>query len=208
MRRLISAAAPVAVALVLLVQGAALAATKDVTIQNFSFTPKTVKVKLGDGVKWTNAATFTNHTTTGDGVSDGSGYTGIGLWDSHVLAPNATFTFTFTFAGTYPYHCSIHPTLMQGTVKVPMTASPASGPLGTTFTLTWASAAPTGSLVFDVQRMDPGGTTFKKWQTGVTTLSATYMPALAGTYVFRTRVRNMTTGAVSNYSPKVSIVAT
>ena len=118
------------------------------------------------------------------------------------------FTFTFTFAGTYPYHCSIHPTLMQGTVKVPMTASPPSGPLGTTFTLTWASAAPTGSLVFDVQRMDPGSTKFKKWQTGVTTLSATYMPALAGTYVFRTRVRDMNTGAVSKYSPKVSIVAT
>jgi plastocyanin len=207
MRRLISAAAPLAVALVLLVQGTALAALKDVSIQNFAFNPAATKVKLGDQIRWTNLD-GTNHTTTSDGVSDGSGYTGIGLWGSGSLAQNGTFTWTFTFAGTYPYHCRFHPTLMQGTVKVPMTANPASGPVGTTFTLTWASAAPTGSLVFDVQRMDPGGTKFKKWQTGVTTLSATYMPALAGTYVFRTRVRDMNTGAVSKYSPKVSIVAT
>jgi plastocyanin len=207
MRRLISAAAPLALALVLMVQGTALAALKDVSIQNFAFNPAATKVKLGDQIRWTNLD-GTTHSTTGDGVADGSGYTGIGLWDSGGLAQNGTFTFTFAFAGTYPYHCRFHPTLMHGTVKVPMVASPPSGQLGTTFTLTWASASPTGSLVFDVQRLDPGTIKFKKWQTGVTTLSATYMPTVAGTYVFRTRVRNMTSGAVSKYSPKVSIAAT
>jgi plastocyanin len=207
MRRLISAAAPMAVALVLLVQGTAMAAQKDVSISGFAFNPKVTKVQLGDQVKWTNMDSVT-HTTTSDGVADGSTYTGIGLWASGGLPHNGTFTFTFSFAGTYPFHCSIH-TYMQGTVKVPTTASPASPePVGTTFTITWASAAPTGNLVFDVQRMDPGTTAFKKWQTGVTTLSAGYMPSAAGTYVFRTRLRNMSTGAVSKWSPKVSIVAT
>jgi plastocyanin len=195
-----------AVALVLLVQGTAMAAQKDVSISGFAFNPKATKVNLGDQVKWTNMDSVT-HTTTSDGVADGSTYTGIGLWASGGLPHNGTFTFTFSFAGTYPFHCSIH-TYMQGTVKVPVAANPPTGPVGTTFTITWASAAPTGNLVFDVQRMDPGSTTFHKWQTGVTTLSATFKPSLAGTYVFRARLRNTSTGAVSKWSPKASIDAT
>jgi len=207
MRRLISAAAPMAVVFVLLVQGTALAAVKDVSIAGFAFNPKATKVKLGDQVTWTNMDPYT-HSSTSDGVADGSTYTGIGLWDSGFLSPSSTFTFTFSFAGTFPYHCKVHPTLMQGTVKVPTTATPPFGQVGTTFTITWASAAPTGNLVFDVRRMDPGSTKFKKWQTGVTTRSATFTPSLPGTYVFRTEVRDMSTGAVSKWSPTASIMAT
>jgi plastocyanin len=207
MRRLTSAAAPLAVALALLLQGTALAATKDVTIQGNAFTPKATKVKIGDVVRWTNRDAF-NHTSTSDGVADGSGYTGIGLWSSGAIAHNGTFSFTFSFAGTYPYHCSIHPLTMQGTIKVPLTAVPASGPVGSNFTVTWASAAPTGSRVFDVQRMDPGSTKFKSWQKGVTTMSAVFKPTAPGTYVFRMRLRNATTGAASKYSPTASISAT
>jgi plastocyanin len=206
MRRLISTAAPVAVALALLLQGTALASTKAVTIQDYFFTPKAAKVKLGDTVQWTNLGSF-SHTSTSDGVSDGSGYTGIGLWTSGTIAHNGTFSFTFSFAGTYAYHCSIHPTLMQGTVKVPLNATPASGPLGTTFTVTWASSTPGPNLVFDVQRMDPGSTKFKNWQKGVTTISAPYKPTMAGTYVFRMRLRNTSSAETSKYSPTASVTA-
>jgi plastocyanin len=41
-----------------------------------------------------------------------------GIWDSRTLAPGQTFTFIFTTAGTYTYHCTIHGTLMIGTVVV------------------------------------------------------------------------------------------
>jgi plastocyanin len=205
MKRAAAVVTPLAVALVLLVQGAAFGATKSVSIQNFAFSPTAVKVKLGDSVQWTNLDGF-DHTSTSDGVGDGSTYTGIGLWASGHITSGATFTQPFTLAGTFPYHCSIH-NFMQGTVKVPMKVSPASGGVGTHFTITWATAAPTGNLVVDVQRQDPGGT-FKSWKKGVTTLSAIFTPTVAGVYSFRARLRNSNTGAVSKYSPAVSVSAT
>lgn len=33
------------------------------------------------------------------------------------MSPNATHSFTFTAAGSYPYHCSIHPN-MVGTIVI------------------------------------------------------------------------------------------
>jgi len=204
MKRVTALGVPLAIVLAVVMSGSALAAaTHDVSIANFAFNPDSTKAKLGDTVRWTNMDGFT-HTSTSDGVNDGSGFTGIGLWASGSIAHNASFSFEFTFAGTFPYHCSIHPTLMHGTVKVPMKAKPTSGPTGTTFTITWASAAPTGTLVFDVQRMDPGGT-FKAWQTGVTTMSAKFKPAASGTYAFRALLRDSSSGAKSKYSPVVKI---
>jgi plastocyanin len=40
-----------------------------------------------------------------------------GVFDSGTLAPGKTFSFTFAAAGTYTYHCSLHPT-MVGTVTI------------------------------------------------------------------------------------------
>jgi plastocyanin len=40
-----------------------------------------------------------------------------GEFSSSLLAKGATFSFTFDTAGTYGYHCSIHPS-MTGTVVV------------------------------------------------------------------------------------------
>ena len=67
----------------------------------------------------------------------------------------------FTAAGQFLYHCSIHP-VMVATVSVLPTASPASGPVGTTFTITVATVAPDTDLVYDIQKKDPGRQ-FQDW---------------------------------------------
>ena len=83
----------------------------NVTIVDFSFSPSTVTVAVGTKVTWTNSGS-TAHTITG---SD---------WDSGQVQPGSTFTHTFNTAGTFDYHCSIHPTM---TGKVIVTASGTSG---------------------------------------------------------------------------------
>jgi plastocyanin len=85
----------------------------NVTIQNFSFTPANVSIKVGGTVRWTNAGPAP-HTTTSDQsvwasaqlnppVSGGGGYGGGGGM------PGGAYSLTFHTAGTYNYHCSIHP---------------------------------------------------------------------------------------------------
>lgn len=81
-------------------------ATNAVTVQNFAFSPSSIKVKVGDKVTWTNQDS-TTHTVTADD----------GLFDSGDLAQGKSFSFTFTKAGTYTYHCAIHPS-MTATVTV------------------------------------------------------------------------------------------
>lgn len=71
----------------------------DVTIRDFVFSPANVTIKTGMTVRWTNVGPSA-HTTTSD----------TGVWDSKVLsASNGTFSFTFMQAGTFGYHCTIHP---------------------------------------------------------------------------------------------------
>ena len=76
-----------------------------VAIDNFAFSPATLNVKMGQQVTWTNKQDV-EHTVTADG----------GTFD-HPMPPNATFSFTFPRAGTFAYHCRIHPS-MKGTVVV------------------------------------------------------------------------------------------
>ncbi|HTK41465.1 MAG TPA: plastocyanin/azurin family copper-binding protein [Gemmatimonadales bacterium] len=79
--------------------GGSSGAVTDVTIQNFTFTPANVTVKVGSTVRWTNNDPIA-HTTTSD----------MGVWDSGPLNPSGgTFQMTFSSTGTFPYHCSIHP---------------------------------------------------------------------------------------------------
>jgi plastocyanin len=61
---------------------------------------------MGTAVTWTN-----NDSTTHNVISDSNVFT------SGNLAPNAIFTYTFNSKGTFPYHCSIHPS-MKGTIVV------------------------------------------------------------------------------------------
>lgn len=71
-----------------------------------AFQPTTVTVAAGGEVTWVNSDDIP-HTTTADD----------GTWDSGQLEGGEEFTFTAEEPGTYPYICTIHPT-MKGEVIV------------------------------------------------------------------------------------------
>ncbi|GEM_PF-4667710 len=81
-------------------------ASNQIRTSDFSFAPVTLEVTAGIKVTWTNAGP-SNHTIT---ANDGS-------WDSGIVVRNSSFSYTPTRAGTFAYHCAIHPT-MQGTLVV------------------------------------------------------------------------------------------
>jgi plastocyanin len=87
------------------------ASTADtVTISNFQFAPRVVRVKAGAEVTW--QVKEGTHTVTAD---DGS-------FESQALSAGQKFSHTFTKAGTYRYYCSFHGSKgghdMAGTVVV------------------------------------------------------------------------------------------
>ena len=74
--------------------------TRDVTIDNYTFSPGTLTVPVGTTVTWTNRD-FDVHTVTADDTPP--------TFKSAGLDTDDTFSFTFNKAGTYTYHCSLHP---------------------------------------------------------------------------------------------------
>ena len=84
------------------------AATNKVDIANFAFSPAHITVAKGTTVTWTN------HDTTAHTVVETDGKSGP---NSSAVNPGDSYTFTFGEAGTYQYHCSIHPQ-MTGSVTV------------------------------------------------------------------------------------------
>jgi plastocyanin len=76
-----------------------------VTIDNFTFSPAELKVKVGDTVTWTNHDDIP-HTVVS-----------AGKFRSKTMDTDNTFTFTFTSAGDYKYFCSLHPH-MTGMITV------------------------------------------------------------------------------------------
>jgi plastocyanin len=100
-----------------LVGGTALAADQAVAISGFAFGPASVTVSVGDTVTWTNNDAQT-HTATADDAS----------WDAgNIAGGGGTKSVTFATAGTFPYHCAIHPA-MTGSVTVTAAApAPTAG---------------------------------------------------------------------------------
>jgi plastocyanin len=77
-----------------------------VSIHNFAFGPARLEVSRGTRLIWTNTDSDP-HTVTSDK----------GLWASDALDTDTQFARVFKTAGTFPYHCSIHP-FMHGTIIV------------------------------------------------------------------------------------------
>ena len=78
-----------------------------VQIKNFAFAPATITAAVGSSVTWTNGDTI-DHTVTFDDTT---------VKSSDHISGGSTYQVTFTKAGTFTYHCSIHPTML-GTVTV------------------------------------------------------------------------------------------
>jgi len=79
--------------------------THNITIQNFGFSPASITVKKGDTVIWTNKDSA-SHTVTGNN----------GGPSSPTLSTNGTYSYTFNSAGTFAYHCTIHPSMTAAVV--------------------------------------------------------------------------------------------
>ena len=84
--------------------GSGAVGTTIVAIRDFAFRPATVRVPSGTTITWVNCAEPDEapHTSEGDA----------GEWASPLLAPGEVYTRTFDAAGTFPYHCGPHPSMM------------------------------------------------------------------------------------------------
>jgi plastocyanin len=94
------------------------AASADVNIGGFAFSPSSVTINQGDTVTWHYAGPDTNHSVTSDpGQADS--------WDSDPgksptaadHPPGTTFARQFATPGTFTYFCKVHSN-MHGTVVV------------------------------------------------------------------------------------------
>jgi amicyanin len=78
---------------------------------SFAFSPASLTIKAGTTVTWKNTTAAPHTVTSDDGKSFDSG-------SANPIAPQSgTFSFTFTTAGTFAYHCAIHP-FMKATIVV------------------------------------------------------------------------------------------
>jgi plastocyanin len=82
------------------------AGSQTVAIPDLSFQPSSLTIQRGASVTWRNDASVSHQI-----VSDTNAFS------SPVLNPGASYTHVFDQAGTYPYHCAIHPS-MTGTITV------------------------------------------------------------------------------------------
>ncbi|MGH6837453.1 MAG: cupredoxin domain-containing protein [Methylocella sp.] len=84
----------------------AVAASSEVDIDNFAFTPKELTVKAGTAIVFRNRDDIP-HLVAG----------AKGEFHSKALDTDDTFEFTFAKVGTYSYFCGLHPQ-MQGKIVV------------------------------------------------------------------------------------------
>lgn len=87
--------------------------TPTVSIENFTFNPASITVPKGTTVTWVNQDSADHQIVNDAKDSIGQG----ALFTSSSLPKGSSYSFRFDTPGTYPYHCSIHPS-MKGTVIV------------------------------------------------------------------------------------------
>jgi plastocyanin len=87
--------------------GASSGTASSISIRDFKFSPDTISVRSGARVRVTNSDSAPHTVTADDGHS----------FDSGTVQPGASASIQVPGAGTYAYHCTIHP-FMTGTLAV------------------------------------------------------------------------------------------
>ena len=75
------------------------------TLGRAAYNPADLTVSVGATVTWTNGDVV-SHTSTADANG----------WNSGIIAPGGQFSFAFPTAGTFSYHCAIHPGMVGNVV--------------------------------------------------------------------------------------------
>lgn len=112
-----------------------LAADQGVDIAGFAFSPQSVTVGVSDTVTWTNDDAQ-GHTATADDAS----------FDTGTIAGGTSKSVTFATAGTFGYHCKIHPTM---TATIVVQAASGGGTPGATIPPADAATPPAGPAAND-----------------------------------------------------------
>src|SRR5215213_5265065 len=108
--------------------------TTTVSIKDFAFNPSNTTIAPGTTVTWVNNDQTAHTVTANDGA-----------FDSGTLQPGQSYSFAFDKAGTYAYHCNIHPD-MSATVSVSGSPSASSSASSS------ASPAPPPALLLALAR--------------------------------------------------------
>ena len=87
-----------------------------VSIDNFTFSPKELKVKAGTTVTWTNH----------DDIAHGIASSNNAFAKSKVIDTDDSYSFKFTAPGTYQYFCYIHSQMVGSIIVEAATGSNAS----------------------------------------------------------------------------------
>ena len=82
-----------------------------VKISGFAFVPHTITIKTGEAVTWINEDSVQHQIAADPDQPDAADLS------SPNINNGASYSYTFSKAGTWTYHCSIHPP-MKGTVVV------------------------------------------------------------------------------------------
>jgi hypothetical protein len=165
-----------------------------IDVKDFAYSPKLRYPGQG------TAVLFRFKGPSSHSVTDTSG---MALFDTGPLPAGTADTVSVIGAGTYPFACTVHPS-MSGQLKVNPLVSPSSGSVTTAFTVQWADGSPPDGFVFDVQIKRPGST-WKGLVNDTTAESIAFTPDKGtGTYSFRARTQ-LAGAASTQWSPAKAI---
>ena len=76
------------------------------------FSPKEIKVKVGETVTWTNNDNTIHTVISGTGLSDANKGKDFDSGLSALTTTGKTYSHQFTKAGDFPYFCELHPAMI------------------------------------------------------------------------------------------------